>query len=510
MQSTPRQPRIATPVAAIMLTTALLVVVLGLAGLMVWQSYRATLEAAEARAQSSAQIVATHIESMITASDQALRRIDAAVGDNDVRATANTIADIAQAVGDLPAGFQFTVYDSTGRIRLASDSRRTGEEMADSSYFDQLRDGTAMVITREEGQAAAAFFVIARRMARDGTFTGVASIAIPNTRMDMLWQSLNLGPLSTVSIIRSDGWLVARHPSVDKPLDLSGSPLFVRFLPEKTEGVYYSDQSPADGKQRIVGFSRVKGWPLVAATGLEMHSVLEPFMSNLRTLLGFGIPIIAVLIAGTYWIARLLAADDARRMALEQALERNRFLFREIHHRVKNNLQTVSSLVRLQPLPKEVRDDMGRRIAAMVAVHEHIYQSDQFDRVEMSGYVDRLLKEIAAGYDQDVEIDAKLSPLTVSRDQALPVGLIVNEVVSNAFKHAFTADAPGQLAVEIAETDTGVGRLTIADNGPGRKAEGERKGMGSNLVAGFVAQLGGQFSFENRNGTVFAMTFPLR
>jgi two-component sensor histidine kinase len=491
------------------MTTLLLAVVLGLAALMVWQGYRAALSTAEARAQSAAQIVAAHVEFMMTASDQALRRIDAAVGDNPVRSTADTIADIAQAVGDLPAGFRFTVYDAGGHVRLDSDSAAAGSDVPDKDYFRELREGAAMVISRD-ARAESPFLVIARRMARDGRFTGVASIAIPGSRLDMLWRSLNLGALSTVSIIRSDGWVVARHPDLDTPVDLSKSRLFVDLLPEKSDGIYHSAASAADGVSRVVGFSRVRGWPLVAVAGIEQGAALAGFRAGLETLLAFGVPLIAILIAGTVWIARLLAADEARRTALEAALERNRFLFREIHHRVKNNLQTVSSLVRLQPLPKEVRDDMGRRIAAMVAVHEHIYQSDQFDRVEMSGYVARLLREIAAGYDQDVEIDARLSPLTVSRDQALPVGLIVNEVVSNAFKHAFSAGTPGRLEVEMDEGDDATGRLTITDNGPGRRTDDEHKGMGSSLVAGFVAQLGGHHSFENNAGTVFSMTFPIR
>jgi len=511
LQATMGRPRIATPVAAITLTTVLLAAVLGLAALIIWQGYRSALSTAEARAQASAQIVAAHIEWMMAASDQALRRIDAAVGDNPVRSTADSIADIAQAVGDLPAGFEFSVYDVTGRTRLASASDDAVADISDSAYFGELRDGASIVISQgPKVQGERSFFVIARRMARDGAFRGVASIAIPSSRMDLLWRSLNLGPFSTVSIIRSNGWLVARHPDLDRPLDLSKSPLFVNFLPEKSEGVYYSAVSPADGVARIVGFSRVKGWPLVATTGIDRGEALAGFSSSLRTGLALGLPVIAILLAGAWWIARLLGADEERRAALETALERNRFLFREIHHRVKNNLQTVSSLVRLQPLPKEVRDDMGRRIAAMVAVHEHIYQSDQFDRVEMSGYVDRLVREIAAGYDRAVEIDTRLVPLTVSRDQALPVGLIINEVVSNAFKHAFTDDTPGRLTVEIAEPEIATGRLTIGDNGPGRRPEGERKGMGSNLVDGFVAQLGGRYSFENRDGTVFSMTFPLR
>ncbi len=504
--------RFGTPALTVGLTFLLLAVVLGLAGLMAWQAYRSALATAEARVQSSAQIVAAHVEWMMTASDQALRRIDSALGNQLVRPTADEIADITGAVGDLPPGFRFNVYDEGGRLRMSSDVEAASDNVADTPYFRELRDGRFSVISADPSSFGneQPYFVIARRMSRGEDFFGIASIAIPISRVDFLWRSLDLGPDSTVTIIRTDGWLVARHPNVDQAVDFKETPLFQRFLPASSEGVYKGVASPADGVARIVGFSRVLGWPLVATTGIARDEALAPFYTHLKRGLTLGLPLVLVLAAGSVLVARLLRADSARRLELEEALERNRFLLREIHHRVKNNLQTVASLVRLQPLPATAREDLGRRISAMVAVHEQIYRSDQFDEVEAGDYIERLVRDIAAGYDRPVDVETQLKSLKVSRDQAIPVGLVVNEVVTNAFKHAFTGERKGRLTVVLDEPEPGTGRLIVRDDGPGRVEQDKPSGMGSRLIAGFVQQIGGTSAYANDGGTAFTMTFPLR
>jgi Signal transduction histidine kinase len=504
--------RLRTPLVTVGLTFLLLALVLGLAALVAWQAYRSALTTAEARAQSSAQIVAAHVEWMMTASDQALRRIDSALGGHPVRPTADEISDITGAVGDLPPGFRFSVYDETGRLRMSSDPQAAIFSVADTPYFRELKDGRFLVISAEpkSNDENQPFFIVARRMSRGDAFYGIASIAIPNTRMEFLWRSLNLGADSSVAIIGNDGWLVARHPNVPQAIDYSDSPLFKNFLSTRSEGVYLAGRSPVDGQVRIVGYSRVLGWPLVATTGIALDQALAPFYGSLNTGLALGLPLVLLLAGGSFWVARLLRDDMMRRHELEDALERNRFLLREIHHRVKNNLQTVASLVRLQPLPAAAREDMGRRITAMVAVHEQIYRSDQFDKVQASGYIERLVQDIAVGYRRPVEIQTSLAPLSVSRDQAIPLGLIVNEVVTNAFKHAFKEDREGRLTVVLDEPEPNKGRLVIRDDGPGRQEQTGRGGMGSSLIEGFAHQIGGTYSYDNDGGTVFSMVFPLR
>lgn len=477
---------------------------------MIWQNYNAAIAAGEARAKSSAHVVAAHLQWMIEASDQALRRIDAALDDKPIEANADTVADITQAVGDLPAGFQYSVYDANGELRHSSFSHPTGINVDDRGYFRQLQGGREVVISEQlqERLSGQHVFIIARRIERNGQFHGVASIAIPAQKMDDFWNSMALGPHSSVGVIRSDGKLVARHPSFDAPLDLSGTPLFTTYLRQSPNGFYQSGGSPVDGVARIVGYWQVEGWPLIATAGIDRTEALEIFWSGLYTQVIFGLPIVIMIIVSGIWIIALLNAFATRNIELERLLERNQFLFREIHHRVKNNLQAVSALVRLQPISSEARSDMERRIAAMIAVHEQIYETDQFDRVEVAPYAERLVKDIAAAYDAHVTIETSLGQVTVDRDQALPIGMIINEVVSNAFKYAFIGRSDGRLVVELFGESDGTAVFMVRDDGPGIDTGLDRKGMGSRLIAGFVAQINGSYNYESGNGTCFTMRFP--
>jgi two-component sensor histidine kinase len=500
-----------TPMAAGLFAAVMLTAVVVLAGMLIWQHYRSALKAGEARAMSSAQVVAAHTQWKIEASDQALRRIDAALGENPVSASSSaTIGDISVAVGDLPKGFQYSVYDENGRLRFSSVPEAIGIEVSDREYFRRLRNGETAVVSPQlkERLSGETVFVIARRVTRNGRFHGAASIAIPTKAMQEFWSLLGLGPNSSVSIVRTDGWLVARHPPMPETMELSHSALFTQFLPNASAGAFDSGKSPADGRSRIVGFQKMDGWPLAAVSGVAATEALSGFRANLRAGAIVGLPLIGLLVFGTFMIIRLLRADAHRRLALEHAVAQTDFLMREIHHRVKNNLQAVSSLFRLQPLPKDIKDNMGRRIRAMVAVHEQLYGAGKFDQVELSSYIEHLVGSISAGFRSDITVDLNLDRLIMSPDDAMPLGLIVNEVVTNAYKHAFTGRENGSLKVNLS-VDGGTARLVIADDGPGYTEE-RKTGMGSKLIDAFVAQLGGTLEVDTSAGTRMTLSFPVK
>lgn len=497
------------PALAIGMGAAFFIAIIGLTGLMVYQNYRSAISAGEARAVSSAHVVAANLEWMIEASDQALRRIDAVLADKPIQSNRDTADDIAHAVSGLPAGFQYAVYDEGGRLQLSSVTNAPMIDVSDRSYFQKVQTTDQTVISPQlaERVSKEQVFVIARRIKRESTYHGVATIAIPVSKLVDFWSSMGLGAFSTIGVIGDDGWLVARYPAVDGTMQLKKLPLFDAPLKWQQSGYYHSEVSPVDKKSRIVGFWRVNKWPLIAIAGIERTETLTVFWTTLKQEVVFGLPMIALLLIEAFSIAGLLRAYMARNSELEKALERNNFLFREIHHRVKNNLQAVSALVRLQPLPDQARKEMVNRISAMIAVHEQIYQSDQFDSLEAAPYVTRVVTEISRAYNRDVEVRFDMEDIFVDRDQALPIGLVVNEVVSNAFKYAFESRGRGTLDVSL-HLINGTTVLTIRDDGPGFDPEQAARGMGSKLIAGFVAQLGGRYSFTVENGAVFTMTIP--
>ncbi len=503
-------PRIPAASATVAVGTLLLVAVIALAGLLAWRDYEAALERGESRALSSAHVVAAHFQWMLQASDQALRRIDAAVGSGPIGQSTRNIANIEEAVGDLPRGFQYSVYDETGELRLSSTKGATGVNVSDREYFQELKGGQGSVISPllEERLSGVQMFVVARAIVRSGEFRGVASIGIPAARMAEFWSTMSLGPFSSVSVVRADGWLIARFPPPRAAMNLKETPVF--STPGAESGVYHSGASPADGRSRIVGFWRVEEAPAIAIAGIERGQALAIFRRNLVGGTLIGAPLLAILGWGLLATARLQRAGEARRRDLERSLERNRFLLREIHHRIKNNLQTVASLVRLQPLPADARKSIAGRIGAMVAVHEQIYQNDEFGVVSVEPYLRRLVDEIREGSDHEVEVDLDMEPLTIDRDKALPLGLLVNEVVSNAFRHAFDRTDGGRVRISLSAGDGNDARLQISDNGGGFDPAEAPKNMGSKLVAAFAGQLGGKVTVDTSGqGTTFVLDFPL-
>ncbi|MGE7368410.1 sensor histidine kinase [Neorhizobium sp. NPDC001467] len=511
-ETKPASPRSfrAMPTLPLWLTGIFLVAVAAVTGLILVENYKSSLAAGEARAMSSAHVVAAHVEWMMEASNQALRRIDSALGDEPIDSPQNSPANIAEAVGDLPSGFEYSVFDANGLQRLSSAQGRAPLNHGGRGYFERLRKGEPMTVSRlfEDERTAKPSFMIGRRITRNGAFVGVATIAIPNETMDRFWASMGLGEHSTVSAVRDDGWLVARRPVSAEAIDLSTTEWYPMTRGAQS-GVYHSAVSPIDGYARIVGFWKVRGWPLIALTAIERQEVLDQFWNSVWSDALFAVPLVVVLVLASIWITRLLYRYAARNEELEQALERNRFLLREIHHRVKNNLQAVLALVRLQPLPPEARNDMTRRVGAMIAVHEQIYQKDQFERVDVAPYAEKIIRDLAAAYDMPVTLDLALQSVTVDREQALPLGMIINEVVSNAFKYAFTERARGTLTVSLEKQPDQL-CLRICDDGPGLGSEAERRvGMGSKLIGSFVKQLQGRHSLRNENGAVFEMTAPL-
>ncbi|UEM24870.1 ATP-binding protein (plasmid) [Skermanella mucosa] len=506
----PRQRASRSVTAALALTALLLVLVLSLAAQFIWRSQSDARAAAEARAASAAYVASTHARWLIEANLQALRRIDESLGDRPDLHGTDRARDLDTAVAALPGAVHVWVFDADGNSVLTDEPELGPARIGDRDYFLALKTGTewhigALVNGRRTTRKV---FPIGRRIERGGEFLGAAVIYVPADLLAQFWRSMDLGPGSTVGLLRDDGWLVARFPVPESSLNLANYVLFTEHLPKAPEGSYEAEASPADGRARIVGYRRVDGLPLVTVVGIPSSALAEGFRGRLGEIALVAAPIGAALLLVSLWVVRLLRQEERARDALAAALEDNRMLLREVHHRVKNNLQTVSSLIQLQPGDREGKDDLMRRIAAMSAVHEHIYGSDQFGHLDIADYIRRLVGGLRDGYGSAVRVQCDLEPVKVSPDQALPLGLIVNEVVSNAFKHAFPDGRPGLITVTLKAEDDGRALLRVRDDGVGYQP-GRATGMGSRLIRGLVHQIEGNCEFQDDHGTVFVLDFPL-
>ena len=207
--------------------------------------------------------------------------------------------------------------------------------------------------------------------------------------------------------------------------------------------------------------------------------------------------------------------------AIRQSLTEKETLIKEIHHRVKNNMQIVSSLLFLQTQFVKDADTLARlqesqdRIRSMALVHEKLYQSTDLSRINFKDYLETLSRDIANSYrNQRVHLVLEMPDdcVTIGIDTAVPCGLIVNELVSNAYKHAFNDGRSGQVGVRLScQRNKAV--LEISDNGPGLphtdlKAY-EETSLGMQLVGALVHQVHGNLEVNNEGGTLFRLRFKL-
>src|ERR1051326_2171219 len=206
---------------------------------------------------------------------------------------------------------------------------------------------------------------------------------------------------------------------------------------------------------------------------------------------------------------------------IQASLREKEALLREIHHRVKNNLQITSSLLRLQagaienPEAREVFAETQHRIRSMALVHEKLYQSTNLSLIDFGDYI-RTLGDLLF---QSFAVDPSRVLLTVvddevllSIDTAVPCGLIVNELLLNALKHAFPEGGRGEIVVELSDSGDGWCRLAVRDDGVGLPDDMISEGVGTlglQLVRGLVAQLDGRLAVERgRGGAGFTIHFP--
>jgi PAS domain S-box-containing protein len=216
-----------------------------------------------------------------------------------------------------------------------------------------------------------------------------------------------------------------------------------------------------------------------------------------------------------FMLGACLDVTERRRIEEERdaALEKQTVLLKELSHRTKNHLSMVISLLRLKrarqtdPQAKLDFDRAIERINTIAFLHDQLYRKDEFDRINIQVY----LEDICANLEQSLLHDSKLAilrelqPCEVHLDQTVPIGLIVNEAVTNAAKYAFPSGQAGRITVRFKHR-RGRGSLTISDNGQGLKA-GRPAGVGTKLIRSLAQQIGARIRVRSGNGLTYSFTF---
>ncbi len=234
-------------------------------------------------------------------------------------------------------------------------------------------------------------------------------------------------------------------------------------------------------------------------------------------------------INGLVGISRDLTIIKTKEEQIKKSLKEKEVLLKEIHHRVKNNMQIISSLLNLQAMNiqeediKQILNQCRSRIKAMSLVHDKLYRSSSLAKINISNYIETLathLMSINNTYERNIKLHFDMDEIYFDINESIPLGLITNELISNSLKHAFppqslfnnTNKEPNKILISIKKGEDKNIELTVEDNGIGLPKNFEEKSknsLGMNLVMDLVKQIKGKMKIEGSDGTSFKIIFSL-
>lgn len=210
---------------------------------------------------------------------------------------------------------------------------------------------------------------------------------------------------------------------------------------------------------------------------------------------------------------------EEKNQLLQKVITEKDLLIKEIHHRVKNNLQLVMSILNIQASDKENSSIEGfiekgqSRIASMVLIHENLYQKEDIGNIDFETYTKSLVNNIRTTFGEISErivVHINMKDVFFDVQFSIPLGLIINELVTNSFKHGFPNEKTGQITISIELLSDSNYKLSIKDSGIGfPKHKVDKKSIGMELVSLLVLQLKGILTIESKNGTAFEIIFAI-
>lgn len=450
--------------------------------------------------------------------------------------------------------------DATGRVACAAQTLPSNPGRSQALWFQRLAQGEPFVVAQtpaDFGVRGASLIAASRVDAPDGRFDGalVSVIAASSLRPAL---GSGAAPAGTeVAVLTRAGRLITGR-------DAQAFPQAVSRPTQEDRALVYRGRDRS-GRLRDFAAARLIGDELLLVLSAPAGPNLFSW-AQLNPLFSLGLPILAFALAfGAVWLAadrmmirwlkylqriaavyargrftvRPSVAADApeeiqalartldemaetitiRDQTLRENLAQKDALLREIHHRVKNNLQVITSLLNLQqraladPAGRAVLADTRQRITALALIYRALYQSEDLRRVDVRSFLEELVAHLVNGdgRDQPIRAEVQADELMLDPDKLAPFALYAVEAVSNAQKHAF-AEGGGTLQVRFRRVD-GEGRLEIEDDGVGADGEGDpaQGGVGRTLMNAFARQLRGRSELEARpeGGMAARLIFPL-
>ena len=457
------------------------------------------------------------------------------------------------------------VTDAQGMVRCSSTPTLVGSSLADREVFRVVRDTGRFAIGQQVASRVSPRTVIpiALPLQQDGQFRGMCAIGISlRAVVDLAVPSRTDGPDSvTVALVDKSGTAMGGNPEATRIL-----PVPVRVAAAIAGGQSTFSDDGQDGRRYQFHMLPLADTNIYAVAAAPVHEGLEALAADwggfALTVLALGLALAGVWWGADHWCVRplryirdfsdrvargddirfemhrpwgpelasvgeavngLAAAIASREAELKAGLEQRDHMLREIHHRVKNNLQMISSLLNLQageirsPRIRRFFGDAQNRVLTLSILHRHLYERSSWALVDFQQFISDLVRQISVGRrgpnKPQPRYHIRAPIMAVGPDIAIPIGLIVTEAVGSALHRSFDRATAPEIRIEAADKG-GMVELSIEDNVDGASGsigmEG-RGGFGLTLIRGLAMQLGGeaQISAREGGGMRVAVTFPM-
>ncbi|MBX3598947.1 MAG: hypothetical protein KF874_15395, partial [Rhizobiaceae bacterium] len=416
---------------------------------------------------------------------------------------------LASNAMDLPLGVVIMVYDEEGISVGPYPINAEQISIADRQYFSDIKAGKSwsisnLIVDRLTGSKT---FAVAIALKQKERFSGAIVAYAPMSVLADAWLGAS-GRQSNAFLVHKDGWISARLPPVDSDVyDTKVSQEFVQSF-AGARGAYLAEPSPIDGIARVLGYAEVPNTPLIAVVGLSRSEHLKPFWFQVKINIVLLLPMLALLFYAARKVRTLVEENDLASARLARSLKRNEGLLLEIHHRIKNNLQSVSSLVRLHVKDANVATELNQRIAGMAAVHEHIYRNETFADTSAREFIVSIVRKVLFSTSANHEVAFSLADIHLRDEKLMPIGQLLAEAIMNACKYGYPDGRKGILSISLASVSDDMAELSIHNDGvPLGDASGQ--GLGNRLMRLFAEQLGGDLQVSSNDaGVTITVRFP--
>lgn len=492
---------------------------LALIALFAATSWERTVAAAEEEAARKAQLVREYAQRVIEGHDILLAAAEQAhrqVADEPGGALRlhRFLAELSDR-SNLERGI--ALVSPAGAFLHSSEAFPAGGDVGDRAYLDLARPDELFVDRLRLSPSNVDALVIARRSAADGPEAGVWVSGVLVETVDAFLRGIAGDAGDAASIVRADGRLLVRNFPMTEPMVLPADAPGMEAI--RTGRVApYAATALTDGVRRIYVTRRLGDLPIYANYGVSVASLRADWLRRTLFVGGLVGAIGAIGLGIVLYAGRALASEAARsaldfdRKLLEEAQKTasaRETMLRELNHRIKNNLQMVQSLIRLQK-NREAGPDLdaiAARVGAIAGIHDLLYRAGGAFGIDLAA----LLRDVAgsaalAPPERNVRVVCALEPIEVDASLATPLALCAVELITNAVKHAYGPEGGVIRLGLVREGDRGA--LSVADDGRGLGDPGRRQ-SGRRVIEALVAQIHGTLTEEPGPGARLRIDFPL-